>query len=500
LWQPLAGKELVLHNAAFDLGFLARLGFTPAGPVHDTMLLAQLLTAGTNERCALADCCRRWLDCPLDKTEQRSDWSGVLTGAQLAYAARDALVLAPLLAALAGPIEEAGLAEVAELERRCLPAVVWMAQRGVALDRDAWLSLAGAAGAEADRRSGELDREAPPRPESALIPGPWNWDSPEQARQALALAGCAVADTADETLAAADHPLAQLLRAYRLARKRGTTYGADWLAHVAGDGRVYPGWRQIGAASGRMSCSGPNMQQLPRGDHRRCVRAPAGRLLVRADYSQIELRIAARVSGDEALLEAFRRGEDLHARTARSVLGIEDVTRHHRQLAKALNFGLLYGMGARGLRQYGRSQYGLDLSPEEAGRYRDAFFRSYPGLAAWHRRVRSSPARQTRTLAGRRRLLDERTADTQRLNTPVQGTGADGLKRALALLWERRHLVPGAFPVLAVHDEVVAECDAGQAEAVAAWLRQAMLEAMAPLLEPVPVEVEVKVTQTWGGD
>jgi DNA polymerase-1 len=185
---------------------------------------------------------------------------------------------------------------------------------------------------------------------------------------------------------------------------------------------------------------------------------------------------------------------------ARNVLGTQEVTKQHRQLAKALNFGLLYGMGARGFRQYAKSQYGLDLTEAEAIRYRAAFFKSYPGLGIWHSRIRSRRNGETRTLTGRRRLLDEKTPDTQRLNTPVQGTGADGLKLALALLWSRGEQVPGAFPVLVVHDEIVIECDVQQADMVNAWLRQAMLDAMAPLLDPAPIGVEAKVSQTWGGD
>jgi DNA polymerase-1 len=221
---------------------------------------------------------------------------------------------------------------------------------------------------------------------------------------------------------------------------------------------------------------------------------------VKADYSQIELRIAAKVSGDQALLAAYRRGDDLHTITARNVLGVPEVAKQDRQLAKALNFGLLYGMGAKGFRQYAKAQYGLTLTEAEASRYRDAFFSSYPGLAAWHRRVRARKAAETRTVAGRRRLLNEKTPDTHRLNTPVQGTGADGLKLALALLWERRGQAEGAFPVLAVHDEIVVECDEAQAETAAGWLREAMTDAMAPLIDPVPVEVEVKVARAWGGD
>ena len=120
-----------------------------------------------------------------------------------------------------------------------------------------------------------------------------------------------------------------------------------------------------GSEAGRMSCSEPNMQQIPRdGAYRRCVQAPPGRVLVKADYSQIELRIAAKVSGDKALLEAYQRGEDLHTRTACDVLGISEVTKQHRQLAKALNFGLLYGMGARGFRAYAKGQYGVELKEE----------------------------------------------------------------------------------------------------------------------------------------
>jgi DNA polymerase-1 len=499
LFAALADTSLILHNAAFDLAFLAKLGFTP-GTVHDTMVLSQLLYAGTTDRHRLADCVQRELHRSIDKEEQRSDWNGTLTAEQLNYAANDVEVLFPLYTALKSKIAAADLGKAASIESRCLPALVWMAQSGVCFEAATWKSLAHRANQEADNLRQELDRMAPSRPGTLDHCDPWNWDSPAQVKDALNAAGVAVEDTGDDTLARVDHLLAALLRRYRDARKRCTTYGAYWLKHVAADGRVYAAWRQLGAASGRMSCSAPNMQQLPRGEYRKCIVAPPGRVLVKADFSQIELRIAAKVCGDKALLDAYQRGADLHTITARNVLGIKDVTKEHRQLAKALNFGLLYGMGPRGFRQYAKSQYGLDLTEQEASRYRDAFFRSYPGLAAWHRLVRSRPTKETRTLAGRRRLLESNTPDTQRLNTPIQGTGADGLKLALGVLWQRRDLVPGAFPVLAVHDEIVVEAAEGQADDVAAWLKSAMVEAMAPLIAPVPVEVEVKTARTWGGD
>jgi DNA polymerase-1 len=219
-------------------------------------------------------------------------------------------------------------------------------------------------------------------------------------------------------------------------------------------------------------------------------------VLVKADYSQIELRIAAKISNDKDMLAAYQQGADLHSLTVQRVLGVQDVTKEQRQLAKALNFGLLYGMGWRSFRVYAKTHYGVELSDEQAKGYRDAFFHSYKGLAKWHRSIPNRSV-ETRTLVGRRRKEVERFTD--KLNLPVQGTGADGLKLALALLWERRSEALGAFPVLVVHDEIVVECSENQADSVAEWLKKAMVDAMAPLIDPVPVEVEVKIAPTWGG-
>ncbi len=485
LWEVLAGKELVIHNAAFDLAFLARLGFTPAAQVHDTLLLSQLLTAGTGERVTLAACSQRDLGLTLDKTEQKSDWATDLTAEQLAYAAHDAAVLAPLLQALTTAIRGAGLAGVVDLEGRALPALVWMARQGVAFDRQRWLALAGAASAQADRLRRDLDQAAPPRPDGALFAQPWNWDSPAQVQEVLALAGCPVADTADDTLAAVAHPLAQLLRRYRGAAKKVSVYGQGWLKHVAPDGRVYPSWKQLGAITGRMSCSGPNMQQLPRGEVRRCVVAPAGRALVKADWSQLHLRIIAGVAPEPAMQAAFRDGLDLHTLTARRLTGKEDVTKEERQRAKAAAFGLCYGMGAERFRAYARADYGLDLSAAEAASLRRGFFRAYPGLRSWHRRQAEGEV-TVKAPSGRACRKVKKFSD--KLAYAILLVEADCLKTALALLWERRGQAPGAFPVLACHDELVEE-----------WLVGIMLEAATPFLAPVPVEVCASIGTTWGG-
>jgi DNA polymerase-1 len=504
LFELLAERTLLMHNAAFDLGMLAALGFTP-GPVRCTMILSQLLHAGhLGVKHTLAACTERELGHALDKAEQKSDWSGALTSEQLAYAALDADVLLPLHTALMGKIKPAGLEMIADVEMRCLPAMAWLSGRGVAFDALAWTALAHEAEAEATELRQQLDAMAPPRPGcDRNLGGGWNWDSPAQVKQALAAVDVTIAATDDRTLATVDHALGALLRKYRAAAKRVSTYGLDWLQHAAPDGRIYAGWRQLGADSGRMACRKPNLQNQPRDKrYRRCYVAPPGRILVKADYSAVEMRIAAKISGDRNLLDLFRRGLDPHTRTAQLLLGKEDVTADDRQLAKSANFGLLYGMGWRGYQAYARTEFGLTFTDVEARDLRAAFFRAYPGLADWHKDVKRRHAHETRTLCGRRRLLDVKTPDTWRLNTPVQGTGADGLKQALALLWERRAECPEAIPVLAVHDEIVVEAaerpDDNYVD-VASWLKQAMLDGMAPLIAPVPVTVDVTIAPTWGG-
>jgi DNA polymerase-1 len=498
IFEMLAERPLVVHNAIFDLSFLRRLGFVP-GTVHDTILMSRLLhgTRKGKRYHSLEECVRRELSQEIDKAEQKGDWSGNLTRSQLDYAARDAEVLRPLFEALDGKLKEAGLSDVTDIERRCLPAVVWLADSGVGFDSSAWNALAEEATKNAEALAGELDAAAPERSGHLSMGSQWLWDSPQQVKEAFHALGHDLESTDDDALAGIDHPLASLLRRYRAAQKLVTTYGTDWPKNLI-DGRIHAGWLQIGADSGRMACKAPNLQNLPRDKrYRRCFVAPPGRVLVKADYSQIELRIAAKITKDAAMLAAYRDGVDLHTLTAQRVLGISEVTPEQRQLAKAINFGLLYGMGARGFRQYAKGQYGLDLTEEQAGRYRDAFFKAYPGLKRWHRSTPNNSI-ETRTLAGRRRANVQRF--TEKLNFPVQGTGADGLKAALALLWERREQIPTAFPVLVVHDEIVIECDEDQAGAAGDWLKAAMIDGMEPLIAPVSVGVDVKVGRTWGGN
>lgn len=507
--EPLApllanARRLVFHNAKFDLAHLRAAGLpTPDGSrLLDTMVGSQILAAGTRfgylNQSGLGAVVPRYLGEELDKSEQRSDWTADLSDAQIRYAARDAAILLPLADQLDHELDAAGLTRVGNLEMRCLPAIGWLEQSGAPFDAGAWADLSDAAVAAQLQLEAQLTELAAAG--DLFGASVVNWRSPAQVAKLLQARGHAVVRTDEATLRAlvGIDPLAPLLLQYREAARKASAYGIEYLRFVhPGTGRIHADYLQLGAASGRMSCTRPNLQNVPRDPaYRRCFRAPDGRVLIKADYSQIELRVIAELTGDERMREAYQRGEDLHEVTAAAILGRTNgqVRPADRQAAKALNFGLAFGMGARRLREHAASDYGVHLSEDEAAAFRRRFFDTYPGLARWHR---SQPDGEmdTRTIAGRRRLGVK--SFTEKLNSPVQGSASDGMKAALALLWETRSRCPSACPVLTVHDEIVVEVDCVEVEAARTWLVDAMERGMAAFLKQVPVVVETKVGSNW---
>ena len=281
LFPILAEVTVVAHNALFDLSFLSSLGFVPS-KVVDTMILSQLLYAGSRVEPlkkgktshSLDSVVKRELGIGLDKTQQDSDWGETLTPEMIEYAAKDVGVLLPLYGALKARIEEAGLTYVAEIEHRALPAVVWMSSAGVPIDADGWREHARKTEVDAARLQDELNALAPEHPDGKA----WNFGSPQQVRKAAKLLGVDLPDTRDETLAlyAEEHKFIATLRDYRKAAKLASTYGTAWLenGHYE-EGRIYASWRQLRAATGRMACDHPNLQNIPRsGPLRSYIRAP----------------------------------------------------------------------------------------------------------------------------------------------------------------------------------------------------------------------------------
>src|ERR671911_1615471 len=323
----------------------------------------------------LKDVAWRELGEELDKEQQKADWSEELTDEMLTYAAKDAKVLPPLQEKLAAKVEDADLKRVMEIEHRALPAITWMANAGVPFDAEGWRRHLERLEEKKNRLALELKKLAPDHPEGKE----WNWNSHQQIHKAFGLLGVDLPNTKEETLSCYDHPLACTLLEYRKTSKVLGTYGPSLLGKVKEDSRIYASWWQIGAGTGRMACSNPNLQNLPRAA-RKHVEAPDGRILVKADYSQIELRIAAKISGEERMLAAFAAGRDIHTITARSITEKEQVSKEDRKLAKAVNFGLLYGMGPAGLRHYARGSYGVEMTSEEAEHYWRGLFLGPPGV------------------------------------------------------------------------------------------------------------------------
>jgi len=506
LFAGAEGPTLIGHNANFDLRFALAAGLPlPVGErLCDTMLLSQVLHAGLAEpkgTHTLAGVAERYLGRTLDKTPQHSDWSGPLSEAQIRYAAHDAAILLPLSEKLRAEARAAGLDRVAAIEMGALPALAWMTYSGAPFDLEAWLTLADTAMAEQLRLESELTDLAGSA--NLLGDSTVKWASPTQIRRLLERRGHRLDRTDEAALKAiaGREPLAEKLLLYREAARRAGAYGVEFRRFVhTSTGRIHSDFRQIGAQTGRASSSNPNVQNIPRRrDYRACFAPAPGRCLIKSDYSQIELRIAAQVSGDAALLAAFAEGADLHTSTAALVLGkpLDAVTKDDRQTAKAAAFGLLYGQGARGLQQYAANNYGVQLTEAEAARLRARFFQAYPGLRRWQEQVRRTAATETRTLAGRRRLGVERFTD--RLNSPIQGSGADLIKIALARLVADRAAYPTALIVGTVHDEVLVEADRGEAAAVAAWLTSHMEAAGRELLADVPVTAEATLARDWAG-
>jgi DNA polymerase-1 len=335
-----------------------------------------------------------------------------------------------------------------------------------------------------------------------------NWNRLELIKKVLHRHGIQVESTSEEALAPhKNHPFVATFLRWREVKKRKELL-ADLLTPLKADGRIYADWKPLGAGTGRMTCKTPNLQQTPH-ELRAYIKPREGCVLVKADFSQIELRIAAALAKDRRMLQALREGTDLHRLTASLILSkpIDRVGKEERQLAKALNFGLLYGMGAKGLKAYAESEYGVSLPLERAREYRQKFFRTYPDLAKWHRdtgrTLREAKSRGeggivVETLAGRKRWVEGLTAA---LNSPVQGTGADGLKSAVAVFYKwllERGLWGEVRIVLLVHDEVVVEAPEPLAIVATHLLTEAMREGMEAIVKGVPIGVEAGIYSDWG--
>jgi DNA polymerase I-like protein with 3'-5' exonuclease and polymerase domains len=489
---------LIVHNAAFDLLFLkVRLGLQPSD-VFCSMTAARLLTPSRSVSHSLGATLERYLGVKVTKEHGRSDWGAlVLTDSQIAYAHDDVRHLHRLEATLRAELARLQLEKVFALEMRLISVVVGMEAHGFAIDR-ARLDALRADAADNEARLTLEARQAFDLP--AL-----NLNSPPQLLEAFKAAGADIEATDEPTLKACADKRAGLVLDYRAHAKLGATIKGLRKA-LGADGRIHAQFSPTGALSGRFTSKGPNLQNITRGALRSCfVPSSPDRSLIVADYSQIELRIGAYFANDQVMLKAFRAKEDLHRATAAAVLSkpLAEVTKADRQLAKAVNFGFLYGQAAKGFREYARTNYDIVLSLEEATRLRDKFFDRYRGLGGWHQDAWTRAQKgvsEARTIFGRLSLEQgDEDWDRFQLHTSyrVSGSAADVLK--LSMVKAMAALPSDVHMVATVHDELVFDSPSAQASQHKETIRALMEEAFAELFGPeLPIEVEVKVCANWG--
>ena len=499
------------HNLKYDRNVLANHGIELAGIRHDTMLESYVLNS-TASRHDLDTLSLKYLG---HTPVSYQDVAGK-GGAQVSfdrvpleqagpYAAEDADLALRLHHRLWPELETAeGLRRVyRDIEVPLVPVLSRMERAGVLIDTEALRRQSE----ELAARLHELEEQA-----WQLAGRVFNLGSPKQLQEILfGELGLPVLrrtpkgqpSTAEDVLQelAVDYELPRVILEHRSLSKLRGTYTAKLPELVnPRTGRVHTSYHQAVAATGRLSSSDPNLQNIPiRTAEGRKIRqafiAPAGCLILAADYSQIELRIMAHLSGDEGLLRAFREGEDIHRATAAEVFGVapEAVTAEQRRAAKAINFGLIYGMSAFGLAR----QLGIDR--ESAQGYVERYFARYPGVKTYMERTREQARAQgyVETLFGRRLYVpDIRSRNAQRrqyaertaINAPMQGSAADIIKRAMIRVdaWLREERIPARM-IMQVHDELVLEVEREAVESVGARLR-ALMQAAADLRVPLVVE------------
>ncbi len=500
------GLKEQLHKMAVSEKELTQLGMDARG-FWDTEMLAYLLNPGQSDYSLSRIAVERKVT-----TKWQVEWQSPSPRSPIppTHLCEQALTITELAPLLVREVQEAEMWELWErVEMPLVFVLTDMERHGVLVDVDYLRQL----GEEMARASRQVEERI-----YQLAGLRFNLRSPQQLAEVLfnrlklpspkRTPGGRLSTAAPVLEALAkEHEIARLVLEYRELEKLRSTFVEGLLSAVDERHRVHTTYDQTGTATGRLASSEPNLQNIPaRGEWgkkiRRAFIAPKGYRLISADYSQIELRILAHLSGDEALCQAFERGEDIHTQAAVSIFGVkpEEVMEDMRRKAKVLNFGIAYGISAYGLAQQ------LQIEPEEAQRIIDRYFERFPKVRDYIERTLAFARHHkfVRTLMNRRRFLPDIENPDQRLreaaqraaiNTPVQGTSADIMKAAMVAVWrglkERGY---DAKMTMQVHDELVLEVAENQVLEVAKFVKRTM-ESVFRLR--VPLVVEVKVGDNW---
>lgn len=500
----------ILHNAKFDLRWLKHHLDCEVERVFDTLLASQLLSCGNkDDRHNLGAVCERFLGTEVDKHQQTSDWSQKeLSENQLEYAAKDARLLHDLRAEQVKRLKQEDLVKTAQLEFDAVLPVAMMEYHGFHLDEGRWREQLENSKAKRIIAADTLqDMLAPGVIQTGLF-GRFeiNLDSQPVVLEALKRMGIPLTSTDKNEMEtyAAEFPVIKHLLEYRAHSKDASAFGENILAFISPEsGRIHSSFRQIGAPTGRFSCSKPNIQQIPHDEeYRRCFTPAPGNKLVIADFSQVELRILADVTQDRAFIEGFLSGKDFHTNTAALVFGktFETVLPEERSFAKRVNFGIAYGIGP------GRLSAMCGISFAEAEALLKKYFHTFRKLDFWLKANGKRVVNMgfSRSLSGRKSVYKFDSEDFgQRAqvmrwgnNHVIQGTSADITKRALRLLFDAFKGTTAKI-VNIVHDEILVECVSSDAECVKEKLETAMRAAGAEYVKSVPVTADACIADEW---
>ncbi|MFL0297102.1 DNA polymerase I [Neisseria meningitidis] len=506
------------QNLKYDQHVFANYGIALNGIAGDAMLASYIIESHLGH--GLDELSERWLgletityESLCGKGAKQISFADVAIGQATEYAAQDADFALRLEAHLRAQMDAKQLEMYEKMELPVAQVLFEMERNGVQIDR-----------AELSRQSAELGAELMKLEQEAYaVAGqPFNLNSPKQLQEILfdkmgiptkglkktAKGGISTNEAVLEQLAP-DYPLPKIILQNRSLAKLKSTY-TDKLPEMISpkDGRVHTTYAQAVAITGRLASNNPNLQNIPirtaEGRRvRRAFTAPQGSVIVSADYSQIELRIMAHLSGDKTLITAFQNGEDVHLRTAAEVFGIapENVSSEQRRYAKTINFGLIYGMG-----QYGLAK-SLGIDNISAKTFIDRYFARYPGVAEYMQRTKEQAAAQgfVETLFGRRLYLPDirnknanarAGAERAAINAPMQGTASDLIKRAMIDVRNCLSDGIGSKLVMQVHDELVLEVVETELDFVKEKLPQIMAKVDGGLLD-VPLVAEVGVGENW---
>ena len=501
----------VFQNAVFDLKFLKRHLFPKIRfrNIFDTCLAEKVLTAGTKADCSLQAIAERYLNIEMSKEEQTSFKVGQdLSEEQLKYAVNDVDVLPGIFEKQKLALFKAALIPTARLEFSIIPAVVEIELKGISLDTEKLKKIKDGLTKERNKLHKSLSEMAEQHrePLEGDLFGTTkeiNFNSPKQVKRVLAEMGHEVESTGIDTLEKLDSDFTRAMIRYRKTSKLLSSFVEPLPGHINQEtGRIHAQFPQMGADTGRFTCKNPNLQQIPKEQEwRDLFRASPGHKILTADYSQIELRIMAEFSEDRAFLEAYRKGIDLHTKTAADVFQVplDEVSNDQRSAAKAINFGLCYGQTSKGLSDK------LNISEDKAQDFIKAYYKAYPVVKNTLDRLGMKAVKEghSQTVLGRKRYFQkpgsfsqEKAIERQGRNTPIQSTCGDILKKAIYYIQDEIWNLP-AWIINLIHDEIVIEFREDGEEIMRAVAEECMVKAGKDFLKSVPVEVDITVDNVW---